>query len=172
MTGIFRFIKDDLGLLVPMTAVMSQGVADGPNTTYTLTIRNTGTKGKGLAAEEITVAVMLPAAAKIVGATGPGYQAVQSNVRGDHDTIGSAAVWNVDRLAAAEDVRLQITLAGPPAPAGDLFEDSIVQWMKPVMRPGARALALRDYRNRRDDAHRPVTFPQGGGRGAAPPAQP
>lgn len=166
---IFRFIKDDLGLLVPMTAVMSQGVSSGANTTYTLTIRNTGTKGRGLTAEEITVTVMLPSAAKLVEATGPGYQGLKSNVRGDHEAVGTAAVWSVDRLAPAEDLRLVVTLAGPPANAADLFKESIVQWMKPVMRPGARTLALRDYRNTRDDAYRPVTFQQGG-RGGAPPA--
>ena len=169
---IYRFIKDDLGLLVPITAVMSPGVANGANTTYTLTIRNTGTKGRGLTAEEITVAVMLPPNARLVEAAGPGYQGLQSNVRGDHDTVGPAAVWKVDRLAAADVLRLQVTLAGPPFSAADLFKDSIVQWMKPVMRPGARTLALRDYRNMRDDPYRAVTFQQGGRGGATPAAQP
>jgi mono/diheme cytochrome c family protein len=169
---MFRFIKDDLGLLVPMTAVMSQGASDGANTTYTLTIRNTGTKGRGLTAEEITVIVMLPPAAKLVGATGIGYQGVQSNARGDHDALGPAATWRIERLAASDELRLQVTLAGPPANAADLFKESIVQWMKPVMRPGARTLVLRDYRNTRDDAYRPVTFQQGVRGGAPPPAQP
>jgi hypothetical protein len=167
---MFRSIKDDLGLLVPMTAVMSQGVSNGANTTYTLTIRNTGTKGRGLTAEEITVAVMLPPNAKLVEATGPGYQGLQSNTRGDRDSVGLAAVWKVERLAAGDELRLQVTLAGPPANAADLFKESIVQWMKPVMRPGARALVLRDYRNTRDDAYRPVTFQQGRGGGGAPAA--
>lgn len=166
---IFRFIKDDLGLLVPMTAVMSQGVADGPNTTYTLAVRNTGAKGKGLTAEEITVAVMLPPSANVVGMTGPRYQGVQPNVRGDHDAVGSAAVWKGNRLAAGEDLRFQITLAGPPAAANELFKDSVVEWLKPVIRPGVRNLALRDHRNTRDDDYRPVTF-QGAGRGGQPGA--
>lgn len=169
---IFRFIKDDLGLLVPMTAVMSQGVAGGPNATYTLTIRNAGTKGKGLTAEEITAAVMLPPTATVVGTTGPGYQGVLPNVRGDHETVASAAIWKVDRLTAAEELRVQITLAGAPMPANELFKDSLVQWMKPVIRPGARNLALRDYRNPRDDDFRPVTFQQDGRGGPGPTAQP
>lgn len=165
---IFRFIKDDLGLLVPMTAVMSQGVADGPNTKYSLAIRNTGMKGKGLTAEEITVAVMLPPDARVVNATGTGYQGVQPNVRGDHDTIGSAALWKVDRLAPAEALALTITLAGAPAPASDLFKDSVIEWMKPVMRPGVRNLALRDYRNPRDDNQRAITFQQAAAQTAGP----
>ena len=165
---IFRFVKDDLGLLVPMTAVMSQGVADGPNAKYSLAIRNTGMKGKGLTAEEITVAVMLPPEARVVSATGAGYQGVQPNVHGDHDTVGSAAVWKVNRLAPADALALTITLAGAPGRSSDLFKDSVIQWMKPVMRPGVRNLALRDYRNPGDDNHRAITFQQAAAQTAAP----
>lgn len=53
------------------------------------------------------------------------------------------------------------------APANEVFKESIVQWMRPVMRPGVRTLALRDYRNTRDDAYRPITFQQAG-RGGQP----
>jgi hypothetical protein len=157
---IYRFIKDDLGLLVQMTAVMGQGVPKGPDTTYSLAVRNAGTKGKGLTAGDITVAVMLPPNAVVADTTGPGYNGVQSNVRGDRTTVGTAATWKIDSLAAGEELTFTITLAGPPAPAAELFRDSIVQWMKPVMRPGARDLAptLRDARNTRDDDYRPVTF--------------
>jgi hypothetical protein len=40
--------------------------------------------------------------------------------------------------------------------------------MKPVMRPGVRNLALRDYRNPGDDNHRAITFQQAAAQTAAP----
>jgi hypothetical protein len=39
-------------------------------------LRNTGANGKGLAAGDITVRVMLPREAKVIAADGPGYQGV------------------------------------------------------------------------------------------------
>ena len=157
---IYRFVRNDLGLLVPMNAAMRAGVAAGDNTTYALVLRNTGAKGKGLAAGDITVTVMLPADAKVVATDGPGYQGVQANVRGDHDTTGRAAVWKVEQLAAGDQVTFSVTLAGPPQPPNQLFKDSMVGWTKPVIRPGVRNLALRDYRGQRDDDFRAVTFPR------------
>jgi hypothetical protein len=79
-------------------------------------------------------------------------------VRWDHDTVGPAALWKVEQLTA--QLTFAVTLAGPPQPPNQLFKDSIVEWTKPVIRPGVRNLALRDYRSQRDDDFRAVTFPR------------
>ena len=62
---VYKFVHDDLGLLIPMLANVGPGTASGANSTYPLTIKNNGTAGKGLTAEDVTVSVKLPDGAKV-----------------------------------------------------------------------------------------------------------
>ena len=98
----------DLGHLVPLVGRITPGTTDATGITYTVTVANSGVKGKGLAAEGVSVALVIPPDAQVVTATGPGYQ----GVRRDEEAKGNVAVWQVPRMAAADRHTLTITLAG------------------------------------------------------------
>ena len=134
---LFRWVEDDLGLLVPIQAVLDlAGTPNGANTTYTLTVRNAGAPGKGLTAEDVTVSLKLPAGAKVVTTTGAGLQGVTAD----------AAVWKLAKIAPKDELKYTVTLAGAPSAPGPLFKGSRVDWMKPAMRIGGPTLQLVDER--------------------------
>ena len=121
---IWKFISSDLGLRASVDASIDAGVASGANKVYTLTVSNSGKAGKGLAAEDLTVSVNLPAGVTVVNATGTGYKGVAPGAG------GSVASWQVAKLAAAEKQTFALTLAG----TGDgLFKGSSVKWSKPEL---------------------------------------
>jgi hypothetical protein len=147
---LFRFVKEDLRLLPLVTAVMGAGTTTGASTTYTLTVKNGGTKGKGLTAEDATITLKLPPGTKVVGTTGAGLQGVKAD----------AAVWRVAKIAPQDELKYTITLEGSAAGPGGIFKDSRVGWTKPAMRTGVPNLELRDERwfGSKDDWVA-VTFP-------------
>ena len=172
---IYKFIKDDLGLLAPVVASMDAGVAAGANTTYTLTVENQGVKGKGLAAEGLTISMVLPPGTMVVSNTGAGFKGVTRNAtimlapppagRGAAPAGGAPAaapaapaappalqpttvdlaVWQVSTLAAADKQTYSVTVAGAPAPPVSL-RGSNVKWTKPELRKTLVNLVLRDPR--------------------------
>jgi cytochrome c553 len=117
----------DLGHLVPLTGRLDAGVAGSNGTVYTLRVINAGIRGKGLAAEEVTVALAVPAGAKVVSATGTGYE----GVRMDERAKGNAAVWRIPRLDSAATETLTITLAGAPAGASP---SGTIRWARPAVK--------------------------------------
>ncbi len=116
-------------------------------------------KGKGLAAEEATISLMLPPGMKVVSATGAGYEGVKPGIEGDHDTKGNAAVWKLARIAPQDELKYTITLPGPAVLPNGLFKDSIVGWTKPAIRVGAPNLQLRDRRMGKPYDYITLTFP-------------
>jgi mono/diheme cytochrome c family protein len=127
---IWQWVSVDLGLRVPMQGRLSAGVAAGTNTAYTLTVENAGVAGKGLTAEEITIALLLPAGSKVVNASGAGYQGVQHDAQSGADL----AVWNVAHMAAKDRQTFGITLS-PPAD-GAQRPRGTVRWSKPAFGDG------------------------------------
>ena len=87
---IYDFIMLE-GLLVPLTAHIGPGEPDGSNVTYTLEVGNTGTSGKGLVAEDVTISLVLPAGSMAIAGTGEGYQ----GVRHDSELDADVAIWQV-----------------------------------------------------------------------------
>ncbi len=123
---IWKYITD-LGPRARVQAQMARGTAVTNGTAYAVTVTNRGLPNKGPAAEDVTVAINLPAGATIVGTTGAGYQGVQKDDKGL-----DVATWRVPRLAATEAQTFGITLApGAAVPAGS------VRWMKPAQKTGA-----------------------------------
>lgn len=114
----------DLGYLPPLAAPITAAPAQDGGVTYTIRALNSSIRNKGVAAENVRVAVVLPAGANVRGATGTGYQGTR---RVDHVT--QAAVWLLPRLAAAESETLTITLS---APAPDLRGN--IHWAKPAVK--------------------------------------
>ena len=80
-----------------------------------------------MTAEDVTVSLVLPPGAKVVNATGTGYQ----GVRADAQAKGEVAVWQLPRLAAAERQTLAITLTG--AEGGPPLRGTI-RWGKPAVK--------------------------------------
>ena len=121
---IWTWAMEDLGKLVPIAARLTAGAQGPSGATYTLTVTNAGVKGKGLTAEDLTVEVELPATAKVVTASGAGYQGVRQN-----SEAKTVAAWRVPRLAATERQTLTLTLAQPAATLRGM-----VRWAKPAVK--------------------------------------
>ena len=152
---IFRFAKDDLGLLVPISAKVMPGVSDGANTTYSLALKNDGAKGKGLTAEDITISLVVAPGTTIVNATGDGYQGVKK----DPKTNADLAVWQVAQMAPQDVQTYTLTVSGKAGAAPEVLKGSMVSWAKPEMRKGVPNLALRDPLMPGKEMRNPVTFP-------------
>ena len=128
---IWRYASVDLGLRVPLRAQVSAGAPAGNGVTYSLTVENRGTPGKGLTAEDISISLTLPSGATVVTTTGAGYQGVRS----DPQTSTNLAVWQVPRIAPADKQIYTITLSGNGASAG--ISRGVVRWTKPALGGGA-----------------------------------
>jgi len=128
---IWQYVSVDLGLRVPMEARLSAGVPAGANVTYTLTVENAGVAGKGLTAEELSIALTLPAGSAVVGTSGAGYQ----GVRRDPQSGADVAVWNAAHMAPKDRQTYAITLSPPAAGAQRLR--GTVRWSKPAFGDGS-----------------------------------
>ena len=122
---------NDLGMVVPIVARLTGGAASGTGTTYNLDVENEGLKDKGVAAEDVTVSVVLPAGTKAVSATGTGYQGTKRDEKANADV----AVWRLPKLVAHEHQNFTITLAGTPA--GDAVPRGSVAYAKPTAKADA-----------------------------------
>jgi mono/diheme cytochrome c family protein len=139
---------NDLGIVVPIVARLTSGQTSAAGTTYSLVVENEGLKNKGVAAEDVTISVILPAGTKAGAATGPGYEGTKRDEKANADV----AVWRLPKLAAHEHQEFTITLAGTPA--GDAVPRGTVGYAKPT----AKADAVVNFALQR---------PGGRGRGAA-----
>jgi mono/diheme cytochrome c family protein len=122
---IYDFIMLE-GLLVPLTANVGPGEQDGDRVTYTLTVGNTGAPSKGLVAEDVTIALQLPAGSTVVEATGHGYEGVS------HDAARGAdvAVWKVPAVGPQDRQSYTVTLSNVESTAG-IFRGSRIAWARP-----------------------------------------
>jgi mono/diheme cytochrome c family protein len=124
----------DLGHLVPLVGRITPGTTDAQGITYTVTVANAGVKEKGLVAEDVKVALIIPPEAQVVSATGPGYQ----GVRRDEEAKGAAtlsvtvALWQVPRMAASDRHTFTITLAGAIKAAEP--PRGTIRWAKPAVK--------------------------------------
>ena len=128
------------GLLVPLTAHIGPGEQRGSGATYTLTVGNAGTPGKGLVAEDVTISLVLPGESSVVTATGEGYRGVSY----DYDRKADVAVWKIQKVGPQETQFYSLTLSGVKFP-DDIFTGSRIAWTKPgISRP--KGLVLVDDR--------------------------
>ena len=84
---------NDLGMVVPLVARLTSGATSATGTTYTLNVENKGLKDKGVAAEDVTISLILPPGTKAASATGTGYE-VRSGTRRRMQTWPSGACRN------------------------------------------------------------------------------
>lgn len=177
---IYKFMKDDLGLRVPVRATLAAGAAASANTTLTLTVENRGTRGKGLTAQGVTVTLVVPEGTSVANTTGAGYQGVrqvtvrrggQGGQRPVEATV-NAAVWRVPSLGAGDTQTYTVTLSGMiPTPPGPAFQGSTVTWDSPPGRkPGGPNLPQKDEVRSDKNDFVAITFPPPG-RGRGGPGQ-
>ena len=142
---IYKYVMS-YGLRPILAAAVTASPAG--DATYTLTVRNNGSKASGgLAAEELTVSLVLPAGVTVAKTTGPNYQGIKRDASLNADT----AVWTLPRLTAEESQEFSITLAGANAAAG-IQRGSAVRWARPDAgrsRPGYPQLPGGEYRDAR-----------------------
>ena len=134
---IWKFMMEEQGPRVPMSASISEGVFTDQGIRYTITISNTGEPGKGLVAEHITVALPVLRARDpeeettlVEATTGGGFIGMQRDLL----TNTNAAVFNVPRLGPGEKRELTITVSGIGALAG--FPRGSVKWELPRLKSG------------------------------------
>lgn len=120
----------DLGFRPRMRGLLTAGVPSVNGVTYTLDVTNTGLKGKGLTAENLTVMLALPAGATVVTATGAGYQ----GVRRDEQAKANVAVWGVSRMAPGDHQAYTLTLSQ----AGTATDNvrGTIRWTKLTVKTG------------------------------------
>jgi mono/diheme cytochrome c family protein len=122
LQDIWSFVRD-LGFRVPITGRLGAGVPGSGGVTYTLTVANGGLAGKGIAVEDPTVSLIVPA-----GATG--YQ----GTRVDGETKATVAAWTLPRLAPKDQQALTVTISRAGT-AADNVRGSI-SWTKPAVKTG------------------------------------
>jgi hypothetical protein len=120
----------DLGFRARMHGQLSAGVPSNGGVSYKLDVTNTGVKGTGLTAEDVTVTLAVPAGATVVTATGAGYQ----GVRRDEQAKADVAVWTVSRMAPGDRQAYTITLSQAGTAKNNLR--GTIRWMKPAVKPG------------------------------------
>jgi mono/diheme cytochrome c family protein len=124
---IYDWAHDEIGFRPELQARLTAG--DGA--TYALNVSNEGEVGKGLAAQGLTIDLIVPAGVTVVGATGTGYKGVHM----DAQAKANVAEWQVPRLAPKDAQSFTITLSQPPANATDL--KGTIRWAKPAPKVGS-----------------------------------
>lgn len=126
---IFTFARD-LGFRVPVTGQLSAGAGGAAGVTYTLNVENIGLRGKGLTAEGLTIALVVPAGSNVVSTTGAGYQ----GVRLDEQAKANVAVWQLPRLAPKDHQTYTLTLSRAGTAADNVR--GTIRWTKPAVKTG------------------------------------
>jgi hypothetical protein len=120
----------DLGFRARMHGQLSAGVPSTDGVVYRLDVENTGLEGSGLTAEDVTVALAVPAGATAVAATGAGYQ----GVRRDEQAKADVAVWAVSRMAPGDHETYTLTLSQAGTARNNLR--GTIHWTKPAVATG------------------------------------
>lgn len=129
LRDIWSYITD-LGFRARMRGQLSAGTQAANGVTYRLDVENTGVAGKGLAAEDVTVSVVVPMGATVVATTGAGYQ----GVRRDDQLKGDVAVWTVARMAPKDRQSYTLTLSQGGTQGNNVRGN--IRWMRPAVKTG------------------------------------
>ena len=126
---VWMFARD-LGFRPFVAGRLSAGSAGSDGVTYTLDVENMGLPGKGLAAEDLTINVVVPAGATVVRTTGEGYQ----GVRQDAELKTNVAVWQARRMGPKDHQTYTLTLSRAATAADNVR--GVIRWTKPAVKPG------------------------------------
>jgi mono/diheme cytochrome c family protein len=138
---MFKFVTQNLGLTIPISARIVPAESKGDNANYTVTISNRGLAGKGFVAEDVTISLALASGTKVESST-PGYQGVKR----DPQTQVESAVWQIPRLAPGDEQVCTLAIsAGNDQPDRLVAsKQSVVRWRKPTLSDGSMKVAEDD----------------------------
>jgi len=117
---VYNWVRDDIGF---RPALQGQLAANGAS--YTVTVRNNGLEGKGVAAEGLTVRLMIPPGVNVVNAGG-------ANVRMEGGN--AVAEWQLARSGPKQAQTYNITLSRAATREEGLRGE--VRWRSPAPKNG------------------------------------
>lgn len=120
----------DLGFRPRMKGELGPATPTANGVLYELDVVNTGLKEGGLAAEDLTISLVVPNGATVVTATGEGYQ----GVRRDEQAKADVAVWTVPRMAAGDRRAYTLTLSQAGTSTNNVR--GTIRWTKPTVTTG------------------------------------
>ena len=126
---IWMFARD-LGYRPFIAGHLTAGAVGASGVTYTLTVESLGVPNRGLTAEDLTIALVVPAGATVASTTGSGYQ----GVRADAALKANVAVWQLSKIAPREHQTYSLTLSRAGTAADNVR--GAIRWSKPVAKTG------------------------------------
>lgn len=130
LQSIFTWARDDIGPRVPLSGRLGKGEAGADGVSYLLTVANGGLPGKGLAADDITVSLAIPAGTAVVAGAGTGWQGVHA----DDKAKAEVAVWQLPHSAPRDQAHLTITLSKPVTATANFRGE--LRWARPEKHNG------------------------------------
>jgi mono/diheme cytochrome c family protein len=129
LQDVWSYISD-LGFRPRMQGRLSAAAPSAGGVVYKLDVVNTGVKGLGLAAEDLSVMLAVPPGATVVATTGSGYE----GIRRDEQAKADMAVWRVSRMEPGDRQTYTLTLSR----AGTAKDNvrGVMRWLKPAVKTG------------------------------------
>jgi len=129
LEDVWKYMRDDLKFRPYLVSNLERGTATG---SYNLVLENKGVANKGLAAEDLTITLVLAPGTKVKSATGDGYQ----GIRNDPKTKAETLVWKVPRIGPKTDQKYGVILE-----TGGITSGQVV-WNKPEQKSGPDSLGI------------------------------
>jgi mono/diheme cytochrome c family protein len=127
---VYNWARDEIGLRAPLAGQIAKGEPAATGVTYPVTITNNGLPARGVTAQDVTIALTIPADTTVVAATGTGYEGVHADAK----TNAMVATWKLPHSGPKEQEKLSITLSKPSTAAAPLKGD--IRWAKPSPKDG------------------------------------
>ena len=130
LAQVLDWIKTDVGFRAAFRGRLTKGEPGEKGVTYKLNVQNLGLPGKGLAAEGVTVSLVLPTGATVVNATGPGYKGAHMDAK----EKAQVAEWTWPKAGPQDKQAYTITIS--KAGSGKDNLRGLIHWEKPMIKPG------------------------------------
>jgi len=130
LAQVLDWIKTDVGFRAAFRGRLSKGEPGDKGVTYKLNVQNLGLAGKGLAAEGVTVSLVLPTGATVVNATGTGYKGAHMDAK----EKAQVAEWTWPKAGPQDKQTYTITISKAGSEKDNLR--GLIHWEKPMIKPG------------------------------------
>jgi mono/diheme cytochrome c family protein len=127
---VLDWIKTDVGFRAAFRGRLTKGEPGEKGVTYKLNVQNLGLPGKGLAAEGVSVRLVIPSGVQVVNATGDGYKGVHTDAKEQ----AQVAEWAWAKAGPQDKQSYSITLSKAGTEKDNLR--GLIHWDKPMIKPG------------------------------------